>query len=106
MYAETMTDSMKTAINETSRRRALQAAYNAEHGITPTSVVKSIDDVLTEVDRHETKLVEITGGEPLLQKEVYPLMERMLERGYEVLLEAAREQGLPQRWRASESAPA
>jgi 7-carboxy-7-deazaguanine synthase len=47
----------------------------------------SIDEVLTEVDRHETKLVEITGGEPLLQEEVYPLMERLLERGYEVLLE-------------------
>jgi excinuclease ABC subunit B len=49
MYADTMTASMRSAINETERRRALQAAYNAEHGITPASIVRHIDEVFSSV---------------------------------------------------------
>lgn len=47
----------------------------------------SIDEAVSEVERLGCRLVEITGGEPLLQKDVYVLMERLLEEKYEVLLE-------------------
>ncbi|HEX8399021.1 MAG TPA: excinuclease ABC subunit UvrB [Pyrinomonadaceae bacterium] len=46
LYADKITDSMKRAIGETERRRAVQEAYNAEHGITPTTIIKSIDSTL------------------------------------------------------------
>jgi len=49
MYADTVTDSMRACINETERRRKLQEAYNVEHGITPQSIVKQIDDVMSSV---------------------------------------------------------
>jgi 7-carboxy-7-deazaguanine synthase len=47
----------------------------------------TVDDVLAEVDRHRCRLVEITGGEPLLQDDVYPLMTRLLGEGRTVMLE-------------------
>jgi len=47
----------------------------------------SIDEVVKAVDEYGCPLVEITGGEPLLQDEVYPLMERLLEGGHTVMLE-------------------
>jgi 7-carboxy-7-deazaguanine synthase len=47
----------------------------------------SVDDVIEKVAQYRSPLVEVTGGEPLLQEDVYPLMERLLEAGRTVLLE-------------------
>jgi 7-carboxy-7-deazaguanine synthase len=48
---------------------------------------RSVDEVVEAVERHDCPLVEITGGEPLLQEDVYDLMDRLLARGRTVMLE-------------------
>jgi Helicase subunit of the DNA excision repair complex len=47
MYADTVTDSMRRAIEETERRRAIQEKYNEEHGITPQSIQKSVRELIS-----------------------------------------------------------
>ena len=64
LYADRMTDSMQKAINETDRRRAIQEAYNVENGITPASIVRSLDMSLAgiiEADYTELASAEADG---------------------------------------------
>ena len=49
MYADRVTDSMTKAISETNRRRGVQEAYNREHGIDPTTIVKAVTDILADL---------------------------------------------------------
>ena len=48
---------------------------------------REVDEVVAQVESYGCRLVEVTGGEPLLQPDVYPLMRRLLDRGFHVLLE-------------------
>ncbi len=55
MYADVMTDSMKRAIGETDRRRAIQVAYNTEHNIQPATIIKQIRDLTDRVKQSVTQ---------------------------------------------------
>ena len=76
MYADVMTDSMKNAIRETERRRAIQEAYNKEHGITPTTIKKSVRDLIAvskAVAETEVKLQK--DPESMNRKELMKLIK-------------------------------
>ncbi len=86
LYADVITESMRGALDETERRRALQLRYNQEHGITPESIVKPVDMTLAQiveadfatVPLEETEFEEFTSEEQV--REAIPkLEERMRE---------------------------
>ncbi len=85
LYADTMTKSLKSAIEETSRRRQKQEAYNSAHGITPETVKKTIRDVLESVYENDHFTVAIEDNEDghlighNLTKHIEDLNKRMRE---------------------------
>ena len=62
LYADVMTGSMDRAISETNRRRAIQVAYNKEHGITPKTIIKRIKDITEELEDKHKKAVDAELG--------------------------------------------
>ena len=73
MYADIMTDSMRGAISETNRRRAIQEAYNQEHGITPTTIKKAVRDLVSitkEENKSNTTVMHKKDVESMSRKEL------------------------------------
>ena len=78
MYADTITDSMRQAIDETSRRRELQEAYNREHNITPRTIQKSVRDLISisrEVAQTETRMEK--DPESMSRQELEKLIKKV-----------------------------
>ncbi len=96
MYADTMTDSMKAAITETERRRAVQQKYNEEHGITPQTIKKAVRELIsTSVASENIKGRERYSKDPDtmskkdLKKEIERLSKKMNQAAVELNFEFA-----------------
>jgi excinuclease ABC subunit B len=63
MYADKVTDSMQRAVSETNRRRGLQEAYNAEHGINPETIRKAVTDILATLRGTDRGGAPVPGGD-------------------------------------------
>ena len=75
MYADKITDSMRVAIDETERRRKIQQEYNEEHGITPTTIQKSVRDLIAISKKVAAEEMEFTKDpESMSRKELEKLI--------------------------------
>ena len=96
MYADTITDSMMRAIDETERRRALQQAYNEAHGITPQTIKKAVRDLISitkEIKPAETAFEKDpeSMSRPELEKLIADVQKKMKKAAAELNFEAAAE---------------
>ena len=96
MYADQMTDSMRTAIDETNRRRAIQQKYNEEHGITPQTIQKAVRDLISiskVIDKEELKFEKDpeSMNKQELEKMIKDVEKKMKKAAADLNFEAAAE---------------
>ena len=96
MYADTITDSMKRAMDETERRRGIQMQYNEEHGITPQTVKKAVRDLISiskKVAQSELKMAKDpeSMSKEELEKVIKDISKQMRKAAADLNFEAAAE---------------
>ncbi|MDA1353573.1 MAG: excinuclease ABC subunit UvrB [bacterium] len=82
MYADVMTNSIKKAVSETNRRRAIQLAYNKEHGIVPKSTTRSVNDI-RDGEREKIKALANVPSATDVAPEALPVLLAVLEKQME-----------------------
>ena len=83
MYADVITESMRNAIDETNRRRKIQAKYNEEHDITPQTIKKAVRDLISISKKVETSSEDITKDiESMSEKEIDKLVAKIKKQMY------------------------
>jgi excinuclease ABC subunit B len=90
LYADRMTDSMKRAMDETSRRRAIQTAYNQEHGITPESIVRPLDMSLAAIVAADYADVPVQEAEGVPEFKTQEDVDKYIARLEEDMRQAAK----------------
>ena len=77
LYADTITQSMRNAMDETNRRREIQMAFNAEHGITPKTIVKPIHDVVRSKETKEMTAAYMKKKNKMAKKDKTKMLENL-----------------------------
>jgi excinuclease ABC subunit B len=102
MYADKITDSMQKTIDDNLRKREKQISYNIQHGITPKTIIKSIDDIMKQTSVADAKqgaetqyYVEpdefLIAADPVTENMSKPQLEKLIAETEKQMMKAARE---------------